>query len=120
MPLQIAENARSARSEDIYKIRTRGIRHILGTDFETSSFNPPLDPFGDKIHRGWNHPQTARALCPLHSLENFDNDPEYVSFQYCKSCSRSWQSIHGWHKERANEDQVRRIPDLPLSVRKDI
>ena len=67
---------RNARSEDIYKIRTRGIRHVLGNDFETCSFDPPLDPYGDKIHRGWNHPQTARALCPTRLLDDFDDDPE--------------------------------------------
>jgi hypothetical protein len=77
--LQIAENASNARSEDVYKVRTRGIRHILGEDFETTCFNPPLDAYGDKIHRGWNHPQTARALCPMHSLGAFDQDPEYVT-----------------------------------------
>jgi hypothetical protein len=75
---EIVENARHARSEDIYKIHTRGIRHILVDDFESQRFDPPLDPYGDKIHRGWNHPQTARSLCPMHSLAAFDDDPVYV------------------------------------------
>ena len=79
MPLvKLTENARNARAEDIYKVRCRGIRHILSGDFESQVFDPPLNPYGNKIERGWNHPQTAHALCPMHSLAAFDEDPVYV------------------------------------------
>lgn len=98
--MQIAENARNARSEDVYKIRTRGIRYILGKDFEATSFNPPLDPYGDKIQRGWNHIQTARALCPMHSIADFNIDRQCVVYRVL-DC----RSIHGFF--RAYMDRVK-------------
>src|SRR5215472_15375504 len=45
--LQIADNARNARSEDVHKAHTRGVRYILRGDFETASFDPPINPYGD-------------------------------------------------------------------------
>lgn len=45
---------------------------------ETDQFNPPLLKQHGKIVRGWNHPQTARLLCPMRTLDIFDNDPPLV------------------------------------------
>ncbi|KAG1904372.1 uncharacterized protein F5891DRAFT_909994, partial [Suillus fuscotomentosus] len=38
-------------------------------------FNPPLLRQHGKIARGWNHPQTARLLCPMRMLDTFDSNP---------------------------------------------
>ena len=42
-------------------------------------FNHPLLREHEKIARGWNHPQTARLLCPMRMLDIFDSDPLLVA-----------------------------------------
>ncbi|KAG1759612.1 hypothetical protein EDD22DRAFT_752920, partial [Suillus occidentalis] len=42
---------------------------------EFDQFDPPLVKHHGKLARGWNHPQTARLLCPMRMLSTFDADP---------------------------------------------
>jgi hypothetical protein len=45
---------------------------------EFDQFDPPLVKHHGKLARGWNHPQTARLLCPMRMLSTFDADPRFV------------------------------------------
>jgi hypothetical protein len=45
---------------------------------ETDQFNPPLLKQHGKVARRWNHPQTARLLCPMRMLDTFDKNPQLV------------------------------------------
>ncbi|KAG1733095.1 hypothetical protein EDD22DRAFT_960264 [Suillus occidentalis] len=67
--------ASDARSDDTGSLMREGLEYML-LDPESSSFNPPLLKKHGKACRGWNHPQTARLLCPVRRLEEFDADPQ--------------------------------------------
>jgi hypothetical protein len=72
---ELSLHASNARSEDLHSLKKNGIRYILEKPWQ-DTFKPPLDVNGGKGLRGWSHPQTARLLCPLQSLEEFDDNPE--------------------------------------------
>ncbi|KIK34551.1 hypothetical protein CY34DRAFT_97779, partial [Suillus luteus UH-Slu-Lm8-n1] len=67
--------ASDARSDDTGSLMREGLEYML-LDPESSSFNPPLLKKHGKACRGWNHPQTARLLCPVRRLDEFDADPQ--------------------------------------------
>jgi hypothetical protein len=75
MHRELAFHASQARSEDIHALKKNGIRYILEKPWK-DTFDPPLDISGGKGLRGWSHPQTARLLCPLQCLAEFDENPE--------------------------------------------
>lgn len=47
-------------------------------DPDVDQLNPPIAFNKTKIARGFNHPMTARLLCPRKDLHIFDENPEYV------------------------------------------
>ncbi|KAG1744234.1 hypothetical protein EDB19DRAFT_1632827, partial [Suillus lakei] len=71
----LVSTASDARSDDTGSLMQEGLEYML-LDPESSSFNPPLLKKHGKACRGWNHPQTARLLCPVQHLEEFDADPQ--------------------------------------------
>lgn len=50
----------------------------------------------DKDARGWNNAHVARQLCPVHLLQDFDDDPLKYETNYvltrCPPCSRRFAS----------------------------
>ncbi|KAG2122706.1 hypothetical protein BD769DRAFT_1350708, partial [Suillus cothurnatus] len=70
----LSSASNDARSDDTGSLMREGLVYMLKTP-ETDQFNPPLLKQHGKIARGWNHPQTARLLCPMRMLDIFDNDP---------------------------------------------
>ncbi|KAG1904887.1 uncharacterized protein F5891DRAFT_1184309 [Suillus fuscotomentosus] len=67
--------ANDARSDDTGSLMREGLVYMLKNP-ETDQFNPPLLKQHGKIVRGWNHPQTARLLCPMRMLDVFDKNPQ--------------------------------------------
>lgn len=70
----LSSAASDARSDDTGSLMREGLAYMLknpGVD----QFNPPLLRQHGKIACGWNHPQTARLLCPMRMLDKFDSDP---------------------------------------------
>lgn len=65
-----ANNARGDDSCTCRKATEESIRLIIG-------LGPQLS-IAKKSDRGWNNRHTARLLCPLRYLSEFDKDPEYV------------------------------------------
>ncbi|KAG2136785.1 hypothetical protein BD769DRAFT_1664314 [Suillus cothurnatus] len=67
--------ANDARSNDTGSLMREGLVYMLKNP-ETDQFNPPLLKQHGKVARGWNHPQTARLLCPMRMLDTFDKNPQ--------------------------------------------
>lgn len=70
---QLSAAACNARAEDTSSCR-KATPDFVGT---TLANNPRLY-MERKSDRGWHNPHTARLLCPLKHLQEFDDDPEYV------------------------------------------
>ena len=69
----MARMASSARSQN-----THILRHKI-FDYITLENGIPLTlKNGEKSRCGFNHPITARLLCPFRDLAKFDADPQYV------------------------------------------
>ena len=67
---------RAARAEDSNLLKN----HIIGylpLDMTKETVMPPIVG-KNKSDRGWNHKWTARALCPLSKLEQFNENPSCV------------------------------------------
>jgi hypothetical protein len=75
--IQLSCASNDARSDDTGSLMREGLIYMLKMP-EADQFNPPLLKQHGKIARGWNHPQTARLLCPMRMLDIFDNDPPLV------------------------------------------
>ncbi|KAG1760158.1 hypothetical protein EDD22DRAFT_955192 [Suillus occidentalis] len=75
----LSSAANDARSDDTGSLTREGLTYMLKNP-ESDQFNPSLLKHHGKIARGWNHPQTARLLCPMRMLSTFDADSRYRSF----------------------------------------
>jgi hypothetical protein len=67
--------AGDARSEDTASLRHTGIAY-LPKDPATDTVVPAITKDQGKAVRGFNHPFTARLLCPIRYLKDFDADPK--------------------------------------------
>ncbi|KAG1729741.1 hypothetical protein EDD22DRAFT_788805, partial [Suillus occidentalis] len=74
---QLSSAANDARSDDTGSLTREGLTYMLKNP-ESDQFNPSLLKHHGKIARGWNHPQTARLLCPMRMLSTFDADSQFV------------------------------------------
>jgi hypothetical protein len=70
--VQLSAAANSARAEDTSSCRKAVPAYILPSDHTDD------DDLEKKSNRGWNNHYTARLLCPLKYLEEFDEDYEYA------------------------------------------
>ena len=59
----------AARAND-----THALKYLI-LSFLPPNIHTPIVATRDKHIRGWHHKWTARALCPLKRLEEFDADP---------------------------------------------
>ena len=66
--------SQSARQQDTNKLK-EGLWEFFAHD--DSAVEVPAVP-RDKTGRGFNHPGTARALCPRALIWDFDNNEGYV------------------------------------------
>ncbi|KAG1732049.1 hypothetical protein EDB19DRAFT_1831488 [Suillus lakei] len=71
----LSSAANDARSDDTGSLTREGLTYMLKNP-ESDQFNPSLLKHHGKIARGWNHPQTARLLCPMRMLSTFDADSQ--------------------------------------------
>jgi hypothetical protein len=69
--------ANAARCDDTGSLKHTGLQYMLN-DPTKDRFDPPILKSHSKALRGWNHPQTARLLCPARDIAEFDVDPQYV------------------------------------------
>lgn len=69
--------ANAARCDDTGSLKHTGLQYML-SDPAKDRFDPPILKSHSKALRGWNHPQTARLLCPARDITEFDMDPQYV------------------------------------------
>lgn len=95
-----------ARTEDTSMAKTLAVE-ILGLDPVTDVVVPPIPP-KQKHGRGFNHPMTARLLCPRKDLTLFDSNPQWVLYTYLfntynmqglheqSKWSWNWNSGHGF------------------------
>ncbi|KAG2343371.1 hypothetical protein BDR05DRAFT_948160 [Suillus weaverae] len=71
--------ANSARCDDTGSLKHNGLQYLL-QDPTKDSFNPPILKTHGKAVRGWNHPATARLLCPARDIVEFDKDPNAYTY----------------------------------------
>lgn len=66
-------------SDDTGSLKHNGLQYMLN-DQGKDRFDPRYSSFKShgKAVRGWNHPLTARLLCPARDITEFDEDPQYV------------------------------------------
>jgi hypothetical protein len=69
--------ANAAHCDDTGSLKHTGLQYMLN-DPTKDRFNPLILKSHSKALRGWNHPQTARLLCPAWDITEFDVDPQYV------------------------------------------
>lgn len=69
--------ANAAHCDDTGSLKHTGLQYML-SDPAKDRFDPPILKSHSKALRGWNHPQTARLLCPARDITEFDMDPQYV------------------------------------------
>jgi hypothetical protein len=74
----MANAAADARSEDTASLRHTGIAY-LPKDTTTDTIVPAITKDQGKIIRGFNHQFTARLLCPIRFLKDFDAKTKYGS-----------------------------------------
>jgi hypothetical protein len=72
---QMENAANSARCDDTGSLKHNGLQYLL-RDPAKDRFDPPILKTHGKAVRGWNHPLTARLLCPARDIIEFDEDPE--------------------------------------------
>jgi hypothetical protein len=70
-------HAGAARQEDTGRLK-RDIVDYLMPRPSMQMVSPPISKDA-KSRRGFNHPITARFLCPIRRIPTFDRDPRYVS-----------------------------------------
>ena len=78
-------------SQNAHQQDTNKLKEGLWEFFAHDDVEVPTVP-RDKTGRGFNHPGTARALCPCAYIWNFDNDKGYVldSLSHFLTCSSSF------------------------------
>lgn len=69
---QFSMAASNARAEDTSSCRKATVEYILPSDHTDD------DTLEKKSDRSWNNHYTARLLCPLKYLPEFDEDNKYV------------------------------------------
>lgn len=70
----------SARSDDCSSLRDTGLSYIA-MDLPARRLEPYIPPHADKgSHRGFQHQDLARLLCPMRMLAEFDADPAEYFF----------------------------------------
>jgi hypothetical protein len=74
---QMTRWSKEARHEDTSSLKTWSIDYLPCRP-EIDVIEPPLTRTQGKSVRGFNHPATARLLCPFKDLEEFDKNPQYV------------------------------------------
>ncbi|KAF9470714.1 hypothetical protein BDN70DRAFT_939488, partial [Pholiota conissans] len=88
---QITTAANSARAEDTSSCRRATPEYVL------SSSSGDGDSLQNKSDRGWNNYHTARLLCPLKRLVEFDENPdlfmEHVTNKTIKIKASQWPSF---------------------------
>lgn len=67
----------NAQTEDTSLVKSR-ILNLMLPDPKLRGLDPPIPYESAKAARGFNHPMTARLLCPRKDLHIFDQNPEYV------------------------------------------
>ena len=75
--VQLVSAASCSRTNDTGSLKFDALTYMLD-DPATQSVKPPIRKGDPKSARGWNHPLTARNLCPIVLLEEYDKDPQYV------------------------------------------
>lgn len=89
-----------ARAQDTNTVKYR-ILTYLPVDPNVESINPPITG-REKSKRGWTHPWTARALCPLRYIDEFDKNPAcavlfFHSYYYWHAYKPFYEECQQWH-----------------------
>lgn len=71
---QLATTSNDARSEDTGSLRY-AILSYIPKDLRKDKLDPPLLTDDSKALRGFHHPMTARLLCPMRLINEFDKSP---------------------------------------------
>jgi hypothetical protein len=106
MCMKLNSAADSARQEDTGGIRYSALAFIP-RDPETIALNPPITKQSTWSSRGFNHPATARLLCPIKRLVDFEDNPRY---EHCNLMSKAHKSFsHRDFMTKVNGGQTRTI-----------
>ena len=73
---QLNSAANSARQEDAGSLKYAAIDY-LPPNPQSDRINPPIMK-SVKCVRGFSHPTTARLLCPMKRVDEFDRDSAYT------------------------------------------
>lgn len=71
-------NAAKTKSqlEDVKGLRVAGIKYLAALE-PLRFMRPSMDVWRCKrIYRGWNHPVSARLLCPVERFSDYIADPD--------------------------------------------
>ena len=71
---QLSTHTSSARQEDTGSLKHDIIQYLMAEP-SRQTVNPPITKNDEKSRRGFNHPVTARLLCPIQRIPKFDRDP---------------------------------------------
>lgn len=87
--VQIYDGCLAARTDDTGHLKRPILHYILHEGVVTHQMLDGLT--FNKESRGFNHVTTARLLCPIQLVKDFDQDPpRYVCYQLIRSCTSSW------------------------------
>ncbi|KAG1857769.1 hypothetical protein F4604DRAFT_1931249 [Suillus subluteus] len=88
--------ANAAHCDDMGSLKHTGLQYMLN-DPTKDRFDPPILKSHSQALRGWNHPQTARLLCPARDIAEFDVDPQSymdkVNAGEKKISAKQWPSM---------------------------
>jgi len=73
-PIKIVTAANNACADDMASLRMDGIAYLCKDP--SSQVSLPITKEQGKTVRGFNHPTTARLLCLMRHLKDFDRDLE--------------------------------------------
>ncbi|KAI6143596.1 hypothetical protein BKA82DRAFT_9216 [Pisolithus tinctorius] len=71
---ELVASAARSQTNDTGSLKWDMLTYML-EDPTTQSVKPPIQKGDPKSTHGWNHPLTARNLCPIVHLEEFDRNP---------------------------------------------
>ena len=71
--VKITKGMSEQRSTDLGAVKHAGLTYLMPN---CEPLEPPISKKGDKLDRGFNHPQIAWMLCPCKKLTLFDEDPD--------------------------------------------
>lgn len=105
---QLATTSNDAHSEDTGSLHYAILTYIP-KDIHKDKLDPPLLTDDSKALRGFHHPMTARLLCPMRLIEDFDRNPSclrnsLITYSYVLTTSAQgfYDTCTRWQNQDTN------------------